>query len=312
MRLFLFALLALSIPFLASAQEGFALLTGEDGPFSNAASASDLPVFLNQIYLLCIGIAVVVSILQIIRGGITWMLTDSVMEKGQARHLVTIAIMGLLLVLSPVIVFNIINPCILSLSLSGTEECEGSLGDLKPSPVPNPETDPVPEEGRMIANGQYIKAYEYPNTTAGLALAAQYEISTCSGFSVTKKTVGDKYLVVCMKVVGLGVYMDVVPGVSGSDSSPDIDISNSADTVKNAEMKSDCAKLRSYGYTYPGLNKYNQDRVYAGKIAYGPGVDEASCAVDDNYHDRAFTAPLAPGKGARICNYFESDSWCGT
>lgn len=140
----MFTLVVLFVPLLVSAQDGgFALLTGEDGPFSNAAGASDLPAFLNQIYLLCIGIAVVVSILQIIRGGITWMLTDSVMEKGQAKHLVTIAIMGLLLVLSPVIVFNIINPCILSLSLSGTEECEGSIQELKPG-TPDPvEEDPI-------------------------------------------------------------------------------------------------------------------------------------------------------------------------
>lgn len=148
MRVLIIFIAALSVPLFVSAQEGFALLTGEDGPLSNAAGTSDLPAFLNQIYLLCIGIAVVVSILQIIRGGITWMLTDSVMEKGQAKHLVTIAIMGLLLVLSPVIVFNIINPCILSLSLTGNEECEGSLGGLAPEPLP-PVPDAPPSSGEL-------------------------------------------------------------------------------------------------------------------------------------------------------------------
>lgn len=163
MSILVFALFALSVPFIVSAQEGITLLTGEDGPFSTVVGASDLPAFLNQIYLLCIGIAVVVSILQIIRGGITWMLTDSVMEKGQAKHLVTIAIMGLLLVLSPVIVFNIINPCILSLSLSGTEECEGSIGDLKPGQTPPPVETPE----RVESVGEYVRYARLPDNEIG-------------------------------------------------------------------------------------------------------------------------------------------------
>lgn len=313
MRVFMFVLMLLGVPLIVSAQNGgFALLTGENGPFSNASGASDLPAFLNQVYLLCIGIAVVVSILQIIRGGITWMLTDSVTEKGQARHLVTIAIMGLLLVLSPVIVFNIINPCILSLSLSGTEECGGSLGGLAPKPVPNPRTDPVPEEGREIVNGQYIKAAEYPNTAAGKALAAQYIQNNCSGFTERQQPIENKYLVVCKKSVGLGIYMDVVPGPSYLDSNPLIEISNTADTVKNAEIKAACLKLKPYGYSSVGLNSWNQGLTLI-KPLYPPGID-GSCEDEEGYHDRALSVPLpsssTPDKTARVCNYFESDGWC--
>ncbi len=133
--------------------EQMVLLTGEEGPLGSVTSAEGLPAFLNNLYTLIIGAAVILAVLQIIRGGIMWMLTDSFVEKGQARHLVTIAVMGLILVLSPVIVFNIINPCILSLSLRGSTECEGSLGELT---LPGtPDTDEDSQLG--LSDGQLVK-----------------------------------------------------------------------------------------------------------------------------------------------------------
>lgn len=80
-------------------------------------SIPSLPIFLNDLYKICIGIAVVIAVLQLIRGGITYMLVDSVTTKEQARHSITAAILGLILVLSPYIVFSIINPKILSLQI---------------------------------------------------------------------------------------------------------------------------------------------------------------------------------------------------
>jgi hypothetical protein len=43
---------------------------------------------------------------------------DSITEKKEARNLITLSIVGLILVLTPVIVFNIINPDILKLDIS--------------------------------------------------------------------------------------------------------------------------------------------------------------------------------------------------
>lgn len=309
-------LFGLLLPFVASA-EGFALLTGDDGPFSQVAGASDLPVFLNQVYLLCIGIAVVVSILQIIRGGITWMLTDSVVEKGQAKHLVTIAIMGLLLVLSPVIVFNIINPCILSLSLSGTEECEGSLGGLAPSPVPNPDTDPVPEEGNLLADGEYIKAIEYANTALGDLKANVFVQEKCQGFESTRIPSGDKFLLLCRKEVGFGFFFDF-DGDFINDSSIDPKLANTTDRERYIAMEADCNKLRRYGLTMTGLTQDRRDEFSNGDTTFDKPTITDSCD-SDGYFDLAndlnrypLPDPSTPDKIGRVCEYVDTDPlrWC--
>ncbi|HEY0948401.1 MAG TPA: pilin [Candidatus Paceibacterota bacterium] len=121
MKYFLFALALLTLPALAFAQEtGFVPLTNT--PFiEQAGNAVDLPNMLNQLYRLCIGIAAVVAVLQIMRAGIMYMGGDSVTEKKEAKNLIALSIGGLVLVLSPVIVFSVINPDILSLKIGGIE-----------------------------------------------------------------------------------------------------------------------------------------------------------------------------------------------
>lgn len=103
----------------APAQEsvGFIPLTDLPG-LREVANSSSIPVFLNNIYKLCIGAAAVLAVLQIMRGGITYMLGDSITEKKEARTLMLMSVVGLLLVLSPVIVFGLIDPRILNLQLN--------------------------------------------------------------------------------------------------------------------------------------------------------------------------------------------------
>jgi len=108
---------AFGTPLLAFAQEKFVSLSGIPA-FQNAGDASNLPQFLNQLYLICIGVAVVITVLQLIRAGIMYSMGDSGFAKiEEAKHLISISLLGLLLVLSPYIVFNIINPKILSLKI---------------------------------------------------------------------------------------------------------------------------------------------------------------------------------------------------
>ncbi|HRH55379.1 MAG TPA: pilin [Candidatus Paceibacterota bacterium] len=127
MKYFFFILGLLILPVLALAQTttgstGFVPLTNV--PFIQAAGNSvDLPQFLNGLYRICIGIAAVVAVLQIMRAGILYMGGDSVTEKKEAKNLIALSIGGLILVLSPVVVFSIINPEILSLEIK-------NLGDL--------------------------------------------------------------------------------------------------------------------------------------------------------------------------------------
>jgi len=78
-----------------------------------------LSTFLNNIYRICIGAAAVIAVLQIMRAGIMYMGGDSVTEKKDAKNLIALSVGGLILVLSPVIVFSIINPRILDLKIEG-------------------------------------------------------------------------------------------------------------------------------------------------------------------------------------------------
>ncbi len=81
------------------------------------AGSGDLATFFNNLYKYLIGIAAVLAVIQIIRGGLE-ISTESVFKKADGKRHIMEALFGLLLVLSPVVVFSIINPSILNLSVS--------------------------------------------------------------------------------------------------------------------------------------------------------------------------------------------------
>jgi hypothetical protein len=83
-------------------------------------TAINLSAFFNALYKYCIGIAATLAVLQIMRAGIMYMGGDSITETKEARRLIASAVGGLVLVLSPYVIFSIINPNILSLNL-GTD-----------------------------------------------------------------------------------------------------------------------------------------------------------------------------------------------
>lgn len=117
------------LPGAASAAQSFTPLTSIPG-IAEAAQSADLPAFLNNLYRICIGAAGVLAVLQIIRGGITYMLGDSVTEKREARHHIALAVFGLVLVLAPAIVFGVIDPKILNLTVgvSALDSGQGGTG----------------------------------------------------------------------------------------------------------------------------------------------------------------------------------------
>lgn len=86
--------------------------------FPEAGNAPDLGTFLNTVYRICIGIAAILTVLQLVRAGVMYAAGDSVSEKREARQLITLSLLGLLLVLSPAIVFRVIDPRILSLDIN--------------------------------------------------------------------------------------------------------------------------------------------------------------------------------------------------
>lgn len=82
------------------------------------ANSEGLATFLNNLYKYLIGFAAMLAIIEIIWGGLEISTKDSVSKQSDGRERITQAIFGLILVLSPVLVFSIINPSILNLSLN--------------------------------------------------------------------------------------------------------------------------------------------------------------------------------------------------
>lgn len=84
----------------------------------SVANETNLASFFNNLYKYLIGIAAVLAIIMIIWGGLEISTQDSISKQGAGREKIKNAIFGLILVLSPVLVFSIINPSILNLSLN--------------------------------------------------------------------------------------------------------------------------------------------------------------------------------------------------
>ncbi|HYF28974.1 MAG TPA: pilin [Candidatus Paceibacterota bacterium] len=145
--LVLIALVVLLVPIGALAQSdancegGFCALTNIKN-VEFASNAAELPDFLNALYMICIGLAAVIGVLQIMRAGVTWMTAAGSHEKiGDAKKLVRDTIIGLVLVLAPTIVFGIINPKILSLEIGcleglkkGAVDCAGNVKTPEATP----------------------------------------------------------------------------------------------------------------------------------------------------------------------------------
>ncbi len=119
LSLFFFALVVVA-PHALAQEGGFVPLAPIPGLTAEGADTSveGLPTFFNNLYKFLIGIAAILAIIQIIRSGIELALNQgSVSEIISAKGRVAQAIFGLVLVLTPALVFGIINPDILNLSV---------------------------------------------------------------------------------------------------------------------------------------------------------------------------------------------------
>lgn len=122
---YLLLALALLVPSFALAQTGeFVPLTGLPGLDTLATAGNgSLPDFFNTLYKLCIGAAATIAVFNIMYAGFKALtLEGSVIEKGKVRSRITNSILGLILVLSPAIVFGVIDPRILNLDIGGLEK----------------------------------------------------------------------------------------------------------------------------------------------------------------------------------------------
>lgn len=85
---------------------------------SAVVNAASLAAFFNNLYKYLIGLAAALAVIMIIWGGLEISTQDSISKQGEGREKIKAAIFGLILVLSPALVFSIINPSILNLSLN--------------------------------------------------------------------------------------------------------------------------------------------------------------------------------------------------
>lgn len=114
------AFVILILPTLVFGQEGtsdrsFVPLTSLPG-LDKVEDANNLADFFNQLFRIAIGVAATLAVFQIMHAGVKFMTNKgSISENEEARQLLQGAVFGLILVLSPVIVFGIINPKILEL-----------------------------------------------------------------------------------------------------------------------------------------------------------------------------------------------------
>lgn len=89
-----------------------------DSANTSVVNSSTLATFFNNLYKYLIGLAAVIAIIEIIWGGLEISTQDSVSKHADGKERIQQAVLGLVLVLAPVIVFSIINPSILNLSLN--------------------------------------------------------------------------------------------------------------------------------------------------------------------------------------------------
>lgn len=82
------------------------------------ADTAGLANFFNNLYKFAVGMAATLAVIMIIWGGLEYSTQDSVSKKSDGKERIFNAIYGLILVLSPVLVFSIINPSILNLSIN--------------------------------------------------------------------------------------------------------------------------------------------------------------------------------------------------
>jgi hypothetical protein len=128
------AFLALCLPLFASADDSFVPLTSLPG-IGGLTGAPSLPVFLNSLYRLIIGVAAAAAMIRFIMAGYIFMTSSgSVASNKKAREMIQNTVFGLVLVLSPYLVFSVINPQILKLDLNfGALKNTSTSGSATPS-----------------------------------------------------------------------------------------------------------------------------------------------------------------------------------
>jgi hypothetical protein len=107
-------------------------------------TSSSIAQFLNNLYQFLIGIAAAIAVIEIVWGGLEISTKDSVSKNSDGKERITQAILGLILVLSPVLVFKIINPSILNFSATFSPvNIPSGAAQQTSTPTPSTTSSPV-------------------------------------------------------------------------------------------------------------------------------------------------------------------------
>tara|TARA_B100000745_G_C20152907_1_gene395205 strand:- start:2080 stop:3039 length:960 start_codon:yes stop_codon:yes gene_type:complete len=117
--LYTFGLLALALLFGAEAlAQGAITVEPLTDIGVETGNQENIGSFVNQLYQYGVGLGAILAVLIIMYGGFRYMTSEAVGEKSAGREDIQRAILGLLLLLSPVIVFGVINQDILNLNFN--------------------------------------------------------------------------------------------------------------------------------------------------------------------------------------------------
>jgi hypothetical protein len=127
-------------------------LTDQGG--TGSVLSGDFATFFNSLYQYLIGLAVVLAIIYIIWGGLEISTKDSVSKHSNGVQRITNAVLGLVLILMPVLVFSIINPDILNLSVN----FQALNLYTPPSQQPTQPTQQLPQPAGCSTNNSFCSS----------------------------------------------------------------------------------------------------------------------------------------------------------
>ncbi len=192
------------------AASGFVPLAGIPGLTQNVdATQAGLASFFNNLYKYLIGVAAVLAVIQIIWSGIKIAFNqDNVSTITDSKGHITQAILGLVLVLSPVVVFSIINPSILNLSLNLPPI---NLATSTPTVAGNATQTTTPDG--CTVTGTLLKKASCPTSSAAQNFVATCDSSGGSGTMESCKTENSTgctsgFQATCSNKTGPFVFLD--------------------------------------------------------------------------------------------------------
>lgn len=174
-KILFFAFLFFALSFAVFAQEPYTYTA----PTPQGISYSSPSEYIESLYKWGIGIVGILALVQLIRGGILYMVSGAVDQKGAAKEHILNALIGLGLALTSYIILNIVNPTLLELKEPGLETGFGSSSIEQPQEIPSMSYTICGNDGKNTMLEQEFQCVHAPQKTSECPATAQPPY-TCS------------------------------------------------------------------------------------------------------------------------------------